>query len=160
MSAINKIYCYTNNHSIINKIINKTRYFLQSAILKPSVTDHKLRFMFGQNNDVIAAQPNSRKRLTNDRNPNMFVVTVAKTHPRSWRMGINSAPSVDIEHVPTTSQKLAASWNGSVVAHRWKTHKGFEMNENKHCPCVWIRCIWHVHVWLTFRQKKFSLCLL
>ena len=32
-------------------------------------------------NDVIAAQPNSQKRLTNDRSPNMFLVTVAKMVP-------------------------------------------------------------------------------
>ena len=64
-------------------------YFLQSAILKQSVTDHQLRFMFGQNNDIIAAQPKSQKSFTSDRSPNMFLVRVAKTHPElNWYKNI------------------------------------------------------------------------
>ena len=57
MSASNKLeiiyaFCY-----VLTKNGQNICYFLQSAILKPSVTDHKLWFTFGQNNDFIATQP-------------------------------------------------------------------------------------------------------
>ena len=39
------------------------------------------RYLKTKNNDVMTAQPNSQKSLTNARSPNMFLVRVAKTRP-------------------------------------------------------------------------------
>ena len=65
--------------------------YLQSALSVIKLTDTGkftlLLLLLCRNNGVNAAQPNSRKRLSNAQHPNIFLVRVAKTRPCSlmWR---------------------------------------------------------------------------
>ena len=68
-------------HMVSPQVVFTLLIFLTMQSYKFYVTDHKLWVTFGQNNDVIAAQSNLRKRLTNNRSPNMHLVSVAKMGP-------------------------------------------------------------------------------
>ena len=81
MSASNKLERYTSiyEQSFHHVLTNNLKKLLLLFKIRHLETKRN-RSVFGQKN-VIAAQPNSRKCLTNDRSPNMFWLRSQKRAP-------------------------------------------------------------------------------